>query len=182
METDSNISPNIATPAIETSPLTEGRKEGLFLPEAEVQAQPSGVLSDASITLDGTIPKALKEAYNNSFVSLEKPEILNKVSQKHLLGHAEVVKNTAEQILKYADEKAQVTAASQMLATEEEFLKKAQQQYQLYLAPGAIHQEQTDQNVPTIVSAQAENHFDQQKFQNAFTTVKNIAMKALVFG
>jgi len=180
MGQDPNILPNVAPPSITTPPLTEGRKEEMLLPEAEVEVQPTGVLSDTSVTLDDTIPKMLKEAYNNSFVALAKPEILNQVPQKQLLEYADAVKNVAKQMLEHTEEESQVTLASQMLATNEVFLQQAQRHYQLYLAPGAIHEEQTNQDLPTIENELEENKPDQEGLQNAFTTIKNIAMKALV--
>lgn len=174
MDPDSNILPNIASPSIATPPLTEEKKEGMFLPEAEVQAPT--ILGETSVTLGSTIPKALKEAYNNSFVSISKPEILGTVSQKQLLANAEIVKNASQEILK----DAQVTLAAQVLATNQIFLEQAQRQYQLYLAPGAIHEEQTNQDTPTIENELKEDNFNQEGLQHAFTTVKNIAVKALV--
>lgn len=179
MDPDSNILTNVASPSIATPSLTEEKKEGLSLPETEVQT--STILGDTSVTLDGTIPKALKEAYNNSFVSISKPEILGAVSQKQLLANVEIVKNVSQEILKDAEEDAQVTLAAQVLANNQIFLEKAQRQYQLYLAPGAIHEEQTNQDVPTIENELEENNVDQEGLQNAFTTVKNIAVKALIF-
>ncbi len=178
MDPDSNILTNIASPSMTTPSLTEEKKEGLFLPEPEVQT--STIFGDTSVTLGDTIPKALKEAYNNSFVSISKPEILGSVSQKQLLANAEIVKNASQEILKDAGEDAQVALAAQVLANNQIFLEKAQQQYQLYRAPGAIHEEQTNQDVPTIENELEENKFDQEGLQHAFTTVKNIAVKALV--
>ena len=175
MEPD-HISTNVAL--ITPPSLTEERKGEMFLPEAEVQSQPAGILGDTSVTLDNTIPKALKEAYNNSFVSLTKPAILNTLSQQQLLVNAEIVKNVAVQMLKDQDRAEQTKAASLVLATIEIFLKKAQQQYQLYLAPGAIHEEQTNQKFPAIANEITENQFS--GLQIAFETVKNIAMKALI--
>lgn len=181
MESESPISQYAPPPSISTPSLTDARKEELFLPESELELPSSSVLSDEAVTLDSTIPKGLKEAYNNSFVAIPKPQILNSIPQRELLEHAEVVKNVATEMLKERDEEAQVTVAAEMLATTEAFLKAAQRQYQLYLAPGAIHEEQTNQNVPTIANEIQENNFDQEGIEAAFETVKNIAMKALVF-
>lgn len=179
MDPDSNILTNIASPSIATPSLTEEKKEGMFLPETEVQ--PSTIFGDTSVTLDDTIPKALKEAYNNSFVSISKPEILGAVSQKQLLTNAEIIKNASQEILKDAGEDVQVALAAQVLANNQVFLEKAQRQYQLYYAPGATHGEQTSQDTPAIESEMEEDKLNQEGLQNAFTTVKKIAIKALVF-
>ncbi len=172
--------PNIAPPSIATPQFTEGRKEGMFLPEAEEQPEYPSILENNSVTLENPIPKTLKEAYNNSFVSLPRPETLSKFSQGQLLEHVAGIKNVAAQILEDTAEEAQVKVAAQMLATNEAFIKQAQRQYQLYFAPGAIHEEQTDQNDPTIRNELAENKFDKEGLQSAFMTVKNIAIKALI--
>ncbi len=172
---------NLATPSMASSPITEGRKEGMFLPEAEIEAtSPSNILGETAVTLEQTIPKNLTEAYNNSFVSLSKPEILNTLSQKQLLEHAEIIKNVSKQMIEDAEKDAEVTLAAQVLASDQTFLEHIQQKYNLYFAPGAIHQEQTDQNVPTILSELENNKLEQSGLQNAVTTIKSIAMKALV--
>lgn len=172
---------NLETPSITSPPLTEGRKEGLSLPEAEIETAPSSsILGDASVSLEQTVPKDLKEAYNNSFVSLAKPEILNTLSQKQLLDNVETIKNISKKMIKSAEANAEVAMASQVLASDQIFLEHMQQKYNLYLAPGAIHQEQTEQNVPTLKGELENNKLEQMGIQNAFMTIKNIALKALV--
>ena len=178
---ESNISSNIASPSIAAPSSAGGRKGEMFLTDTEVQPQPVGVLSEASVMLDSTISKTLKEAYNNSFVSLPKPEISSSLPQQQLLKNAEAVKNVAQQMLDDTVEETQATVASEMLAANEVFLQATQQHYLRYLAAGGFDQEQTNQENPTIASELAQKQVEQEGIQNAFTTVKNIAMKALIF-
>ncbi|MBM3856974.1 MAG: hypothetical protein FJ390_03310 [Verrucomicrobia bacterium] len=175
---DPDVSSNIAYPSITAPSLTGGRKEG---PEAEVQDQPSGVFGEVSVTLDGTISKTFKEAYNKSFVSLEKSETLSSVPQQQLLKNAEAVKNVAQQMINDTVEESQATVASDMLAANEVFLQAAEEHYLRYIAAGGFDQEQTDQENPTIGTQLKQNKFNQEAIQDSFTMINNIAMKALIF-
>lgn len=174
-------SSNLATASISSPLFTEERKDGMFLPDAERETELSTtVFGDTSVTIDQSIPNNLKQAYSNSFVSLSKPEILNTIPQNQLLEYAEVVKQTSQRMIQEAEENEQVALASQVLAEYQVFLDYMQRQYDLYLAPGATHQEQTEQNTPTISSELENNKIEQEGLKNAFITLKNIAMKALV--
>lgn len=172
---------NLTNPFINPPSLTDTREEGMFLTDAEIAGtSSSNVLNNTAVTIDQTIPKHLKEAYNNSFVSLTKPEILNTVPQRQLLENAQAVKNISKQMIQDAEQDADATLASQVLAENEIFIEHLQQKYNEFFAPGAIHQEQTEENVPTIASKLEENKIDQEGVKNAFTAIKNIAMQALV--
>lgn len=177
MEPD--IFQNNVTPTVTNPQLTDAQNDNFSLDQAE-EILPD-VIDNNSVTLDQPIPKDLKEVYNNSFVSITRPKILGEVSQPQLLENTEAVKGVVKQMLKEEGEEEQVKLASEILANNQVFLQEVQRRYKLYLAPGAIHQDQTNQNVPTIASAIVENEKNQEDLENSFLMIKNIATKALIF-